>query len=297
MDSRSAPLIIGSRVNFRDRRQGTLKAIEVDESWEVLNVVVSRGLLRWTSSVKLPFSAALAWSDGEISMDCTSAQAFGREVPPVALAARPLSAATPMALAGETLVGALVEPAQRRATELLIRHEFGQCRVPVEGAAFEGKTIRLAVQPDAMPAYRSDVDLVRLVQAALNADRFLIADGRRGLAVAVSGGEVHLQGNVRSRRARLLAGWAASAVPGVVGVQNDIVDDAQLEIAIGRAVNAAGLQSVAAVYGRSTLGEVVIFGHAPSDATAAEAVRTVSHVRGVRSVTARLVADASSKAA
>src|SRR3990170_337886 len=113
MQTARPPLRLGCPVRFRDRWQGCLLWFGVDESWLVLNIVVARGLFRPTE-VKLPFSIAAAWDDGSLSLDCTSDQAFGREVPPVAAPAMPLSARTPVS-AGDRLAGALVSRDSRRA--------------------------------------------------------------------------------------------------------------------------------------------------------------------------------------
>src|SRR3989304_399938 len=99
----SRPLLrLGCPVRFRDRWQGRLAAFEIDEDWLVLNVVISRGLLR-PVEVRLPFSIADAWDEAALSLDCTSDQAFGRELPPVAAPAMPLSAHTPVSPAAARL--------------------------------------------------------------------------------------------------------------------------------------------------------------------------------------------------
>ena len=54
MEKKTALLRLGGRVRFRDRWEGTLSGVEVNEEWAVLNVVVRRGVLR-ARSVKLPF--------------------------------------------------------------------------------------------------------------------------------------------------------------------------------------------------------------------------------------------------
>src|SRR3972149_812979 len=110
MQSTRPLLRLGCPVRFRDRWQGRLVAFEIDEGWLVLNVVVSRGLFR-PVEVRLPFSIAAAWDDGALSLDCTSDQAFGREVPPLAAPAMPISARTPVSAAEARLAG---EPLERQ---------------------------------------------------------------------------------------------------------------------------------------------------------------------------------------
>src|SRR3989304_7780430 len=113
MQRMTAPLRLGSRVRFRDHWTGSLFAREVDDEWAVLNVLVKRGVIR-AQTVKLPFSAATDWSGEAVSFDCTSGQAFRREVPPVGAPARTLWAKTVLSAPGVRLGGGLLDRAARR---------------------------------------------------------------------------------------------------------------------------------------------------------------------------------------
>ncbi len=283
-------LRLGSPVKFQDRWLGRLTSLDIDEDWEVLNATVTRRFLLWQSVAKLPFALASEWSDDFVAFDCTSAQAFRHEMPPVAAPARPLSAETPVSAPGAKLAGALVSRTDRRARELLIAHGIvGQKRrVPVDQLAFEDKTLTVAVQAEKLPAYVDDSALRRHVRGALAADRLLTPDDRRAMAVEVSTGAVTLTGNVRSRSAAERAALVARAVEGVVDVRDDLVDDPELEQAVGTALGRAGLQRIAAVYTRSNLGDVTLFGEAHSPAAADEVVHAVSQLKGVRQVESRL---------
>src|SRR3990172_5482851 len=151
MQSNRSLLRLGCPVRFRDRWQGRLVWFEVDESWLVLNVVVSRGIFRATE-VKLPFSTATAWEDGVLSLDCTSDEAFGREVAPVAAPAMPLSARTPVSAADVRLAGALVERASRRVSRLVLGAGLlgAETRaVDVGEVTLERGAVHLNVQPGA----------------------------------------------------------------------------------------------------------------------------------------------------
>ncbi len=278
----NAPLRLGSRARFQDRWEGTLASFEVDENWEVLNVVVSRGFLRWTSSVRLPLSAATGWSDGHITFGCTSTQAFARELTPSAALARPLSASTPIGLAGAALVGAVVDTGRRIASEILVRHGGNEQRIRAADVSFEGKAIVITAQTDAMAVYRSDAAIAEAVQDALADDRLLSPEDRRWLSVEVSGGIVRLRGNVRTPQAGARAGQAVRDIAGVADVRNDVADDSRLEMAVGQALDEAGLQRTARVYARSSLGEVTLSGYAPSATAVAEVLRAVARVPGVR---------------
>jgi len=283
-------LRLGSPVKFQDRWLGQLTSLDIDEDWEVLNASVTRRFLFWRSTVKLPFAIAAEWSDDFVAFDCTSAQAFRHDRPPVAAPARPVSRETPVSAPGAKLAGALVSRTDRRAKELLIAQGMGarKRRVPVSQVTFEGKTLTLAVQADKLPLYLDDAALQRHVHHTLAADRLLTPDDRRAMLVNVSGGSVTLAGNVRHKAAAERAEQVARGVEGAVAVRNDLVDDPQLEQAVGTALDRAGLQRVAAVYARSSLGDVTLFGEAGSPAAIEEIIRAVSQLKGVREVASRL---------
>ncbi len=280
----TAPLKLGCPAVFSDRWQGKLTAFEVSEDWEVLNVTVTRMRLGRPASVRLPFSAATVWSEERIAFSCSSEQAFGRQIPPVAAPARPLSTSTPVALSGASLSGALVDTGRRTVAALLLRLGHEERRLRPQDAAFDGKLLRVAVQPETLAIWVSDEELVRRVMAALSDRRVLSPEDRRTLSVGASDGVVRLEGNVPTREAARRAEAAAGAVPGVLQVDNGIVDDASLEVELGRALDAAGLQRAALLTVRSTWGEVTLLGYASSPAIVEEAIRTISGHRGVRSV-------------
>lgn len=291
----TAPLRLGSPAMFTDKWEGRLTSIEVDEDWRVLNVGVSRGGLRRQTSVRLPFSAAVAWSGARVAFACRSAQAFARELPPVAAPARPLSVSTPVSVAGATLVGLLVEPTHRAATDILLRIGREERRAHLQDLRWEGKTLGLTVQPEALPLYVADEELVRRVLAALSDRHLLAPEDRRTVVAEASGGVVQLTGNVRTKAAARRAAAAAATVPGVVRVENAIVDDASLEVTAGRALDAAGLQRTAQIFVRSAWGEVTLLGRAPTVAIAEEAVRVVRDLPGVRTVRSCVQIDGTSR--
>jgi len=285
-----APLRLGRRIRFRDRWEGRLSAFEVDESWEVINLVIKRGF-PWTGSVKLPFLKASDWSDDHISFDSTSLEAFDRQLAPVAAPGRLLSAKTPLPIAGARLAGALVEQTTRRVRSLLIRHGVAlshERKAAVEQVGFEDGHLRLTVQMDGLPIYRGDEGLQLLVREALARHPHLTSDDRRAIEVKVSDGTISLAGNVRTTQAKAWAEQAAASVDGALALRNEIVDDIHLEMTVAQALDQARLSRTAAIYIRSLLGEVTLFGRAPSPGVAEEIVRVASRVPGVRSVTSRL---------
>lgn len=286
-------------VRFQDRWQGHLAAIEVDADWEVLNVVIARRGLLGSSSVRLPFSVVSDWSSSLLALDCTSEEAFARQIPPNAAPARTLSPRTPVAAPGARLTGALAERASRRVTHLLIaRGLVGASHlVPREQVSLEGDAVKLTAPLGDLPLYRSDEDLVQMVRQALSALPYLTGDDRRALQVEAADGVVVLRGNVRTPQGKLWALQAAQSVDGALSVQDQVIDDPHLEIAIGQALERAGLFHGARIYVRSNLGDVTLYGFVPSLAYIEEVLRTVHRVPGVRSVTSRLEIEVPAAAA
>jgi osmotically-inducible protein OsmY len=283
----TSPLRLGCRLRFHDRWQGTLAGMDVDENWEVLNLVLERGFARWTSRVKLAFSAALRWSYDELELDCTSSQAFRREIPPVAAPARQLTKQTPLSLPGARLRGLLVEPGRRLATDVFVSRGANKYRVAVTAVSFDGKVLHMPEHQ--LVPYLTDEELVDAVRTTLASNSRLAGEERAALAVTAAGGVVTLGGNVRTRQMKDMIEAALSRLPVAADLRLDVVDDIDLELAIGRALNRAGLQHRAEVYARSLLGDVTIFGRAPSAATVDEITRVVSQIPGVRTVTSRML--------
>ncbi len=289
MQTTRSALRLGSPIRFRDRWQGRLAAFEVDEDWLVVNLIVSRGLFRPTE-VKLPFSIASDWDDDGLSLDCTSREAFDRNVAPLAVPARPLSKRTPLSAAEVGLAGALVERASRRASHLLLaRGLLTDLRlIPVQDVALEVGIVKLATQAHAWPVYRRDSELLTAVRDRLAAHPYLTADDRRGLNVEVADGAVYISGNVRTSQAEAYVYEAASAVSGIAAVHGAHVNDRQLEIDIGGALGAAGLFRHGRMYVRAALGEVTLGGFINSAAAVSDIVRVAEGVPGVRSVVSRM---------
>src|SRR5205807_1887480 len=165
-------------VRFQDRWSGRLAGMDVDETWEVLNISVQRGLLRRTT-VKLPLNAATGWSADYLAFDgLASDAAFARELPPVAAPARPISVDTPVAMPGARLAGALVERSSRRARALLIRREGELYQVRCDEARFMGKELHPGVQPQNLVPYLADDELAERANRAIAASRELAYDSR-----------------------------------------------------------------------------------------------------------------------
>lgn len=295
--ARRIPLRFGCPLQFRDRWQGVLVGAEVDDDREVLNLIIARGIWRWTTRVKVAFSACPSWSYDHVVIDGTSRAAFAREIPPVAARARLLSNETPFSIPNVRLLGLLVEPDSRRATDVLIRRGGEKYRFPVDLISFDAKTLRLGSRGEELVPYLTDDELAEDVGRTLGSNPHISGDERGGLIVRASSGVVTISGNLRTKQMKDLVRASLAALANFAEVRLEVVDDIDLELAIGRALERAGLQHHAEAYPRSTLGEVTLFGRAPSATTVEEIVRVVSQVAGVRSVTSRMVVGTGSTTA
>jgi osmotically-inducible protein OsmY len=289
----STPLLLGSGVAFSDGERAKLAAFEVDDSLEILNIVVSRGFLRWAESVRLPFTVAVRWSKTGIEASCTSVEAFAREVPPVAAPVRPVSHETPVAVPGAHVLGALVNGPTKRVTALIVQSGSRRLSVPAAEVSFEGKLMHVTTAPETLQEYRFDEEITRDAWHRLRGDRGIAPSEIRLMDVESAGGTVTLTGNVRRKQTRERAGALVSHVPGVARLHNKIADDLQLESDLGWALERAGVRRTASIHPRSSLGDVVLYGHAPSRQIVEDAIRAASGVNGVRTVTSRVDVDAS----
>ncbi len=285
---RISALRLGSRARFQDRWSGSISAIEITEGWEAVNVVVEGGFLLWRSSVRLPLSAASGWTDDSVSFTCTSRQAFGHEVPPVAVPSRPIATDTPISAPKVGIAGALVDPDDRKVRGIILSRGGRHLRIAVTDVVFEGRMLALAVQPNGLPRYRPDNEIDRSIRRAIRNDKGLTADEKRALHFAVEGGLVTMSGNARVENARERAIEIVHAISGVMRVNDTSHDDLSLETAIGLALDAAGIGRHSRVYDRSSLGKLQLYGYVPSGDARDEVVRVAEGVAGVREVISRL---------
>jgi len=281
------PLRFGTRVVFSDRWAGRVTGFEIDEAWEILNILVTDGLIRSTT-VKLPLDKA-GWTTERVSFpEATSAQAFAREVQPVAAPARPVTARTPISMPGARLAGALVDSSLRTAPELLVARRGRTYRAPVDQVTFSGKDIVIAARGDALHLFHDDASIANEVSRAIARSRAIPADESRDIEVSVRNGRVVITGNVRTKQARDMLTAAASRVPGATGTSIQVLDDVELEFEIARALYNAGLTAQAGIHPRSALGDVTLFGFASNAGVVSEAHRATARVPGVRSVHDRI---------
>jgi osmotically-inducible protein OsmY len=286
---KNASLRLGSRVCFEDRWQGRVSGLEVDEDWNVFNISVTSGFLFASSSIRLPFTSVSSWSDDSVRIAANSFKAFGRQIPPVAAPARPLTSGTPVSSPGAKFAGLVIREHDRRAVEVILsRGVGGLYRVPLEDVSFTGKTMTIAVQPEQLVRYYPDAAISEELHRLIAEDPALTTDDKRHIQADVENGVVTVSGNVRVRQTHDYMDARAVSAPGVVSVRNELHVDFEIETAIGFALNAAGASPLGKAYVRSNLGEVQIDGTVPTERAAEDVVRIVARVPGVHSVINRL---------
>jgi osmotically-inducible protein OsmY len=282
-----APIFLDSPVQFSDRWSGKITGLEVDESWEIINLFVTAGLFR-ARTVKLPMTSA-TWDAEHVAFpEVTASQAFNRELPPVAAPARPVNAETAVSLPETQLAGGIVERVSNRAVEVLFTRPAGMFRLPADEVSFQGTDIRITAQTDTLMPYRSDNELLRLAREGLARAQRLTSEERRAITIVTSDKEVTLAGNVLTAHSREFAVQAVTVAVAPAPVRDVIADDLGLEFEVGRALQRTGVSRGATVHPRARLGNVTLYGFATTAAAATEAERVASLVPGVRSVESRV---------
>lgn len=292
MAAKLVPLRLGSAVCFEDRWKGKVTALDITEDWEALNLTISSGTFFSQQSVKVPMSAVKSLEGSAVYIAATSYNAFAREIPPIAAPARPVSSDTPLSSGGLRFAGALLSvDGQYHVAEVLVSRGFTTYRVPLNQVGFLGATLTFTTAPDELAEYQFDTDILEQIKRAIVDDRNLMPDDKRYVHAAVEGGDVTLTGNVQVRASREYLATLASQVPGVVSVDNRVMDDLDLESAIGAAILREGLAH-ARVYARSKLGEVTLYGTVASPRHAEDVERAIKRVPGVRVVKSQLTVNA-----
>jgi len=161
-------------------------------------------------------------------------------------------------------------------------------RAPVEQVTFSGKEILVTTRVDSLARYHSDDAIEQALSDAIAASHAIPADAWRAVELSVRSGTVQIRGNVRTKQALDTIRAAASGTPEASDLAIEVVDDATLESEIGQALHRVGVSRGSGFYPRSALGDVTLFGFAPSAEAASEAVRATARVAGVRSVQDRI---------
>jgi len=137
---------------------------------------------------------------------------------------------------------------------------------------------------EALPVFRPDDEAQRNAIAAL-ASADPTGGGTFGaVRVLVVDGIAHLTGNVRLPVQSADAEAAVRQAKGVLGVENAIVSDWALSIAIAEALAGEGITRQGLVTAKSSLGRVTLNGYLPSQQYVDLAVAVARGVPGVQSV-------------
>jgi osmotically-inducible protein OsmY/sporulation protein YlmC with PRC-barrel domain len=135
-----------------------------------------------------------------------------------------------------------------------------------------------------LPDYGLDDALAAEVQGALWSDEILRNTDYNEIGVSVENGILRLQGHVNSKRNRIRAEEAAGSIPGVLGVQNDLILDQDVANAVAQALGNDEHTRFAKVSVGVHHGFITLNGHVDRADTreAAEAIAaTIPQARGV----------------
>jgi osmotically-inducible protein OsmY len=141
------------------------------------------------------------------------------------------------------------------------------------------------------PELRSDEEILADVRARLEDDDPIRALGLRHAAIAVANGRVTLSGHVRSRLMARRMVDLARGVRGVVAVDDRLVADDELEVAVAAAIGRSPLNRTSRLRIRAEFGRVSVGGVFPSRQAREEALRIAATIPGVARPTVGLLAD------
>lgn len=149
------------------------------------------------------------------------------------------------------------------------------------------ENIHLSVEKqelDRLPEYYSDEALGTAVDSALWSDRILRNTDYKQIAIAVQAGIVWLRGHVVTTTNKRNAEQAARSVPGVLGVENDLVVDDDLVFEVAQALGKHDLTRTKWIAVGARNGFITLNGEVSSASIrdAAEAIAaSIPQVRGV----------------
>ena len=188
----------------------------------------------------------------------------------------------------------LLDPVRGAATHAVVRRAWldlvprEDLVVPLAWARrISSERIELAVSRadlDLLPRYRPDQELLGEVYEALSADPRFQSVELYTLHAEVENGVVLLKGNVRTTQLKSAAEEIVGKVQGVIGVDNRLVADPDLEQAVTRALEEAPGIQVGVFEVEVLLGAVTLRGRVRTAEEREEAARVVREVPGVQSV-------------
>ena len=299
--------LLGQAVTFSDGVLGRLEGLEMQPDWAPTHMLVRvRGPWPWQKGrlLRLPVEAAaefgaeeivlsIASSEGEVVAHGGDSHAEGE--------VRWLDASSRFQIAPRA-----VERQAGRFLGLLVKadgsvHLIGEVGtlatrrilVPVEAALYQnhgfvwldlkGRSL------DTIPTYESDEYVERVAWSALRSMQGLAETEFRAVNLQVEGGSVVLSGNVAASRIAEAIEEALSSAAGVLGVENRLLADPDLEISVASALAENPSTQGERFIVRSRLGRVTLEGQVRAEAAKA-APDVAREVAGVVSVESRLQA-------
>jgi len=137
---------------------------------------------------------------------------------------------------------------------------------------------------DGLPTHRSDTEIQNDLWEALYGAEVIPPVDLSGMNLSVSGGLVRMDGNSRSSAAISDAVRIVRSTNGVGGVENRLVSDWDIDLAIAARVSSVGRDLPGSIAAHTQLGTVRMEGWVPSVESKETVVRAVASLDGVLSV-------------
>jgi osmotically-inducible protein OsmY len=137
---------------------------------------------------------------------------------------------------------------------------------------------------DGLPTHRADAEIQNDLWEALYGAEVIPPVDLSGMRLDVSEGLVRMEGNARSSAAISDAVRIVRSTNGVGGVENRLVSDWDIDLAIAACVSSVGRDLAGTIAAHTQLGTVRLEGWAPSVESKETVVRAVASVDGVLSV-------------
>ncbi|MBI4339898.1 MAG: BON domain-containing protein [Chloroflexi bacterium] len=283
-------LLFRSRIANQDGWSGRLVGVFLAPRTGQATHVLAKGGF-FSKPLTLALSGAQSREDGALLL------AQGAQGQPPGRGSVRLTAITPVSLGGRSvpLQGLILDWRTGAPRYILVRHA-GDIRAlrheQVQNLTSGSPTARLTPEEiAALPVYRPDAQTGRNAADALQA-----VDSWSGNYAAVKmqvvEGAVYLSGNVQLPVQKEEAESAVRRAKGVLAVQNHIITDWDLRIAIAEALAKKGVTRDGYVSVRSVLGVVNLLGHLSCQVHLDNALQITRAVPGVRSVGSYLQLDA-----
>ena len=262
MEQRHLALFWGIQVVAQDGRAGKLQgAVLAPRSNRISHVIMRRG---FRGTVTLPLNRAQQEVDGTLMLR-PAARESARPAKPRrgSVSFSPRSVVRYNADATLPLRGLLLDGQDNAVAALLA----GPARDPKVFSADQVKNLGAGspvaidhVDPSALPSYRPDAEAQRLANEALRDADPTGGDTYSAVRLEVRAGTTYLAGNVRLPIQKVEAEQAVRGAPGVISVENDIVTDWDIEVAVAEALAQAGLTRGGTVLVRSSKGHITLGG-------------------------------------